>query len=142
MCIRDSISDRFLEKAKVKNNSINLPGGNYKAIVVPQSKHLPLKTLKKLEKLKSLGAKVIFLGAPQTVPGFLNFEEREIELKSLFKKKFKETIKLNNLEKSLEKFGVNKEKIVELGLKFIRRCLLYTSPSPRDATLSRMPSSA
>ena len=24
----------------------------------------------------------------------------------------------------------------------IRRCLLYTSPSPRDATLSRMPSSA
>ena len=24
----------------------------------------------------------------------------------------------------------------------IRDCLLYTSPSPRDATLSRMPSSA
>ena len=29
---------------------------------------------------------------------------------------------------------------VELGIK--RGCLLYTSPSPRDATLSRMPSSA
>ena len=26
--------------------------------------------------------------------------------------------------------------------KVIRTCLLYTSPSPRDATLSRMPSSA
>ena len=25
---------------------------------------------------------------------------------------------------------------------YIRFCLLYTSPSPRDATLSRMPSSA
>ena len=25
---------------------------------------------------------------------------------------------------------------------FLRTCLLYTSPSPRDATLSRMPSSA
>ena len=25
---------------------------------------------------------------------------------------------------------------------YIRACLLYTSPSPRDATLSRMPSSA
>ena len=25
---------------------------------------------------------------------------------------------------------------------WITRCLLYTSPSPRDATLSRMPSSA
>ena len=28
------------------------------------------------------------------------------------------------------------------GLAYIRVCLLYTSPSPRDATLSRMPSSA
>ena len=28
------------------------------------------------------------------------------------------------------------------GNKSISRCLLYTSPSPRDATLSRMPSSA
>ena len=27
-------------------------------------------------------------------------------------------------------------------LQFIYTCLLYTSPSPRDATLSRMPSSA
>ena len=26
--------------------------------------------------------------------------------------------------------------------KFLKDCLLYTSPSPRDATLSRMPSSA
>ena len=29
-----------------------------------------------------------------------------------------------------------------VGLQFDRFCLLYTSPSPRDATLSRMPSSA
>ena len=28
------------------------------------------------------------------------------------------------------------------GEKFFCACLLYTSPSPRDATLSRMPSSA
>ena len=28
------------------------------------------------------------------------------------------------------------------GLTNVKRCLLYTSPSPRDATLSRMPSSA
>ena len=27
-------------------------------------------------------------------------------------------------------------------IDFIKSCLLYTSPSPRDATLSRMPSSA
>ena len=28
------------------------------------------------------------------------------------------------------------------GTDLVRSCLLYTSPSPRDATLSRMPSSA
>ena len=28
------------------------------------------------------------------------------------------------------------------GYGFLESCLLYTSPSPRDATLSRMPSSA
>ena len=31
---------------------------------------------------------------------------------------------------------------VERGLASLTACLLYTSPSPRDATLSRMPSSA
>ena len=31
---------------------------------------------------------------------------------------------------------------VDLFRKFVYSCLLYTSPSPRDATLSRMPSSA
>ena len=30
----------------------------------------------------------------------------------------------------------------EIKFKLFRYCLLYTSPSPRDATLSRMPSSA
>ena len=33
--------------------------------------------------------------------------------------------------------GTKKEKVTE-----VKVCLLYTSPSPRDATLSRMPSSA
>ena len=36
---------------------------------------------------------------------------------------------------------VDKEIIAEL-MHELRDCLLYTSPSPRDATLSRMPSSA
>ena len=34
------------------------------------------------------------------------------------------------------------ENLVDLADRDIQTCLLYTSPSPRDATLSRMPSSA
>ena len=33
-------------------------------------------------------------------------------------------------------------KMFSMSLRSINSCLLYTSPSPRDATLSRMPSSA
>ena len=35
-----------------------------------------------------------------------------------------------------------KEIQTELESQLLKNCLLYTSPSPRDATLSRMPSSA
>ena len=39
--------------------------------------------------------------------------------------------------------GVAKARSLEgLNPGFLKPCLLYTSPSPRDATLSRMPSSA
>ena len=48
--------------------------------------------------------------------------------------------------KMISKYGVGLDNldipsIKEKGVEFVI-CLLYTSPSPRDATLSRMPSSA
>ena len=44
---------------------------------------------------------------------------------------------LDKVEKfSLEDLSYSKER------DYFKSCLLYTSPSPRDATLSRMPSSA
>ena len=36
----------------------------------------------------------------------------------------------------------NDQNIIRIVTKNFLTCLLYTSPSPRDATLSRMPSSA
>ena len=41
-----------------------------------------------------------------------------------------------------ETVGGSTHIILQTGLKDQKSCLLYTSPSPRDATLSRMPSSA
>ena len=38
--------------------------------------------------------------------------------------------------------GKDKNPLIALNDAFFTDCLLYTSPSPRDATLSRMPSSA
>ena len=60
--------------------------------------------------------------------------------------------------KLIDAYPVHKSQVLELFIKvvtgkkgipmavfdytIVRNCLLYTSPSPRDATLSRMPSSA
>ena len=46
-------------------------------------------------------------------------------------------------EKAID-FRSQVKKFIENNLtsEIISNCLLYTSPSPRDATLSRMPSSA
>ena len=48
------------------------------------------------------------------------------------------------LRKYVSKSGILEEKVAYLEgqLAMFRRCLLYTSPSPRDGLLSRMPSSA
>ena len=58
------------------------------------------------------------------------------------------------LQREIEKWKVKTEEAEEKRIAFMmehreksdlnqkRDCLLYTSPSPRDATLSRMPSSA
>ena len=39
-------------------------------------------------------------------------------------------------------WGTAPVKVAEVAARYYKACLLYTSPSPRDATLSRMPSSA
>ena len=41
-----------------------------------------------------------------------------------------------------EEVGKNVRMLEMFGLPGIKNCLLYTSPSPRDRLLSRMPSSA
>ena len=74
---------------------------------------------------------------------------------SFILKKYEETITMkhiddfkltNTIQSSIKEIKtVNKEIMeMEIGWKdsFGKFCLLYTSPSPRDATLSRMPSSA
>ena len=53
---------------------------------------------------------------------------------------------VNRATKDLFRIADNPEKMLALGeakvRDYIKTCLLYTSPSPRDRTRSRMPSSA
>ena len=57
--------------------------------------------------------------------------------------KYDETIVREKLFKDSDKYlGLNVFKANDLILEELGSCLLYTSPSPRDRTRSRMPSSA
>ena len=70
----------------------------------------------------------------------INFEKFEIQNTNFILKK-KEYVTLRHYFHNSESkpFHIKKSKIFIVDDK---DCLLYTSPSPRDATLSRMPSSA
>ena len=73
----------------------------------------------------------------------LNDSKKIDEIKLIFKNNEIE-INLKNLihieDISLKTTGILISR--EFEPLYLRPCLLYTSPSPRDATLSRMPSSA
>ncbi len=113
----DFISDRFLSQAKFENNKIVLPGGKYKALILPSNKTMPLETFQKIIELKQKGATIIFNGLPESVPGLKNYEEKNTILKTLNK-----NINTSpNILQQLDNANIKGEKLTDLGLKYIRR---------------------
>ena len=80
----DYVSDAQLKTAKVVGKEIKMPGGNYKVIVVPECKFIPLETLKQLLGLADKGATVVFANQRATdVSGLNNLERQRGEFKTL-----------------------------------------------------------
>ena len=79
----DYVSDRQLQTARIKDGQIQMPGGNYKVIVVPECNLMPLETFKKLLELVESGAKVVMKNPPQDVSGWGDLEKRREEFKKL-----------------------------------------------------------
>ena len=115
----DFISDAFIAEAKVKNAALQLPGGSFKALVIPEVKYMPLETLKKLLQLKKEGANIIFKALPQGVPGFKDFRSKERELTYLLKSN--QIQPQQNIDAALQAAHVKPEQLVNSGLKYIRR---------------------
>ena len=113
----DYISDDFISRIKFDQGELILPGGRYKALVVPQSNIVPLPTLEKLLKLKDQGANIIFMGVPDEVPGFKAYQERAKKLHKLTKR----LMPTQDLLQDLVNAGVKNESLVGKGLKYIRR---------------------
>jgi len=134
----DYVSDRQLAGAKPKAGKVEMGDGAYRAVVIPPTDHIPLKTMTKLLDLASDGATLIFLERlPGGVPGWGNPEKRRPEFQKLIKKAgplptpatgVQETrlgngrVMVGDLEATLSQAGVNREPLMDHpGLLFVRR---------------------
>ncbi|HEV2692013.1 MAG TPA: glycosyl hydrolase [Verrucomicrobiae bacterium] len=80
----DYVSDAQLKTAKATDGKVQMPGGKYQVIVVPECKYIPLETFKQLLALAEGGAKVVFLGQlPGNVSGLTDLPARRAELEKL-----------------------------------------------------------
>jgi len=128
----DYVSDRQLEAAKAADGKIEMPGGSYRVIVVPECKLMPVPTLQKLIELARSGATVIFeKQLPADVPGWDDLATRRAEFKKLCgQMQFSATgecvqgkgrIMKMPVETALPAAGIARETMADAGLVFIRR---------------------
>jgi hypothetical protein len=132
----DFVSDMALSKSMGgKGKLVTSSSATYKVLIVPACKMMPLETLEQIIKLAGQGTTVIFQKLPEDVPGFANVESRRRKMKDLLgDMKFSNNngirqaligtgkiILENNLDKALDKAGVQSEQLTKSGLKYIRR---------------------
>ena len=80
----DYVSDAQLKWAKVVDGKIQMSGGKYQVIVVPECKFIPLETFKQLLVLAKNGAMVVFKEQlPDDVSGLDDLEMQRNEFKKL-----------------------------------------------------------
>ena len=117
----DFISDAFLAYARENKGEIEVPGGSYKALIVPDCRNMTVRTLRYLTGLHKAGARVIFTGLPETVPGFHSHEERTSRLLKMIDASRDDLLLTDQVEKTLLSLGIKREVLVDEGLGFIRR---------------------
>ncbi|WP_029272620.1 glycosyl hydrolase [Flavobacterium sp. KJJ] len=117
----DYISDNFIAEAKVVDGKISLSGTTFKALVIPQTKKMPLATLQKLIELKKAGANIIFEGLPESVPGFNDYKNQEKELQNVLTANSELVKPDSDIFSALDAAKIYPETLVETGLKYTRR---------------------
>ena len=118
----DYVSDRQIAAAKTADGRIVVPGGTYRAIVVPPCEHVPVETIKRLVALAKSGAKVLFVEPiPTDVPGPRDVEKRRSDLQAIENSLTGEN-RTRNVDEALGRAGVPAEALADQpGLQFIRR---------------------
>lgn len=113
----DFISDAQIRSLSVRNGLIAAPGGQYRAIVVPATKRMPVETLAALLKLRVAGARLQVDAWPEDVPGYGRLAERRAQLRELLRSAPAPSAVTNGLLGG----SVSPEPAAKLGLWFTRR---------------------
>ncbi len=83
----DYISDRQLMTAKTGHGLVRVPGGQYRVVLVPPCRLMPVATLARLIALARSGATIIFQsGLPTDVPGWGHLDERRGQFQRMIAK--------------------------------------------------------
>ena len=134
----DFISDRQLASVTFADGAIRSGGIAYKAIMLPETKYIPLATLEKLFFLAHEGATIVFEKAlPSDVPGLADLEKRRRALRTMTAALTPSEALQNGVNEIrlgaghilvgagwLELFkdaAIRPETMVEQGLEFVRR---------------------
>jgi hypothetical protein len=141
----DYVSDRQLAQARVElSREVRMPGGLYKAILVPACRFMPVETLAQLRALATAGATVMFENElPADVPGWGDLarrRERFLELAAQWRPQFNPATDAaghhlrgfrvdlgqvwigSDLPKLLEQVPARRETLPEItGLTYLRR---------------------
>ncbi len=79
----DFVSDRMLNDVKVVNGKLHAGKINYQAIVLPETKYIPLETMEKLIALANEGATIVVQKSfPKDVPGWADLDARRAKFKA------------------------------------------------------------
>ncbi|MFB6120772.1 MAG: glycosyl hydrolase [Halobacteriaceae archaeon] len=127
----DFVSDRQLQDARVKDERIVMPGGEYETVVVPETAHAPVDTAAALRDLADAGATVAFESeVPDDVPGLGSLDERRDRLAAV-REDIDPTdgeaevgdgrVLVGDVPNLLPRTDARREALVDEGLKFVRR---------------------
>lgn len=118
----DLISDRQLQKIVNNGSLLKAPGGNYKTIVLANTKYLPIETLQKLNTLAKNGASIIvYKNFPSDVPGYSDLSKKQDLFSALAPSLRQSAIMGDDIMELIDKAKVPVETMAEKGLQCIRR---------------------
>jgi hypothetical protein len=104
----DYVSDRQLASVRVDADGLHAGESVYRVIVVPETRHMPVDTMRRLVELAKGGATVVFESKlPEDVPGLARLDERRAELK-----RFVGEIALESGEQGSGQAKVGKGKVI------------------------------